>query len=127
MQYLGEAADAAFEFKHPSAWTVEADFTDVGGSATVLGKNGAPIASLGVLLAWGVVCAPGCTKAPTVHLEDVPGNEPLSSSGDFVVRTVSMDLTGSPGLRETYEWSDNGRLVTSLTVAEVPVPTDFQG
>lgn len=123
--YSGVAADAAIAFEHPSAWTVEEDFTDVGGTATVLGENGAPIASLGVFLTWGAVCGPDCTMPPVLHLEDVPGDEPLSNSGDFVVRTVAMDLTGSPELREAYEWSDNVRVVTSLTDAEVPVPTEM--
>lgn len=125
VRYSGVAADAVIAFEHPSAWTVEEDFTDVGGTATVLGENGAPIASLGVFLTWGAVCGPDCTLPPVLHLEDVPGDEPLSNSGDFVVRTVAMDLTGSPELREAYEWSDNVRLVTSLTDAQVPVPTEM--
>lgn len=120
--YSGEAAGAAFSFRLPATWAVEEEFTDVGGSATIAGPDGAPLASLTVLTVWGAECPPGCPEPPVVHLGDVPGEGPLSRSGDFVVRTVTMDLTDRPDLRETYRWEDAVRLVTSLTDAEVPVP-----
>lgn len=121
--YSGTAADAAFTFELPATWRVAGEFSDVGGTVPVLGPDGAPIGYLSVLIAWGAVCGPGCPMPPVAHLGDVPGEVPLSSSGEFVVRSVAMDLTSAPELRNAYGWPDAVRLVTSLTDAEVPPPT----
>lgn len=121
--YSGTAADAAFAFELPATWSVDGDFSDVGGTVTVLGPDGAPVGHLSVLIAWGAECGPDCSMPPVAHLGDVPGSVPLSSSGEFVVRSVAMDLTSSPELRNAYGWPDAVRLVTSLTDAEAPPPT----
>ena len=121
--YAGTAADAAFAFELPATWTVDGQFSDVGGTVTVLGPDGTPVGQLSVLVAWGAECGPDCTQPAVAHLGDVPGTVPLSSSGPFVVRSVAMDLTGSPRLREINGWQDNVRLTTSLTDADVPPPT----
>lgn len=121
--YSGTAADAAFAFELPAAWSVDGDFSDVGGTVAVLGPDGAPVGHLSVLIAWGAECGPDCSMPPVAHLGDVPGSVPLSSSGEFVVRSVAMDLTSAPELRNAYGWPDAVRLVTSLTDAEAPQPT----
>ena len=121
--YSGTAADAAFSFELPATWSVDGDFSDVGGTVTVLGPDGAPVGHLSVLIAWGAECGPDCSMPPVAHLGDVPGSVPLSSSGEFVVRSVAMDLTSSPELRNAYGWPDAVRLVTSLTDADAPPPT----
>lgn len=121
--YSGTAADAAFAFELPATWSVDGDFSDVGGTVTVLGPDGAPVGHLSVLIAWGAECGPDCSMPPVAHLGDVPGGVPLSSSGEFVVRSVAMDLTSSPELRNAYGWPDAVRLVTSLTDADAPPPT----
>ena len=121
--YSGTAADAAFAFELPAAWSVDGDFSDVGGTVTVLGPDGAPVGHLSVLIAWGAECGPDCSMPPVAHLGDIPGSVPLSSSGEFVVRSVAMDLTSSPELRNAYGWPDAVRLVTSLTDADAPPPT----
>ncbi|MEX5262864.1 MULTISPECIES: hypothetical protein [Kocuria] len=121
--YSGTAADAAFAFELPATWSVDGDFSDVGGTVTVLGPDGAPVGHLSVLIAWGAECGPDCSMPPVAHLGDVPGSVPLSSSGEFVVRSVAMDLTSAPELRNAYGWPDAVRLVTSLTDAEAPPPT----
>jgi hypothetical protein len=121
--YSGTAANAAFAFELPATWSVDGAFSDVGGTVTVLGEDGAPVGHLTVLMAWGAECGPDCSMPPVTHLGDVPGAVPLSNSGEFVVRTVAMDLTGAPELRNAYGWQDNVRHVTSLTDAEVPPPT----
>lgn len=121
--YSGTAADAAFAFELPATWSVDGDFSDVGGTVTVLGPDGAPVGHLSVLIAWGAECGPDCSMPPVAHLGDVPGSVPLSSSGEFVVRSVAMDLMSSPELRNAYGWPDAVRLVTSLTDAEAPPPT----
>lgn len=121
--YSGTAADAAFAFELPATWSVDGDFSDVGGTVTVLGPDGAPVGHLSVLIAWGAECGPDCSMPPVAHLGDVPGSVPLSSSGEFVVRSVAMDLTSSPELRNAYGWPDAVRLVTSLTDADAPPPT----
>jgi hypothetical protein len=121
--YSGTAADAAFAFELPATWSVDGDFSDVGGTVTVLGSDGAPVGHLSVLIAWGAECGPDCSMPPVAHLGDVPGSVPLSSSGEFVVRSVAMDLTSSPELRNAYGWPDAVRLVTSLTDADAPPPT----
>ncbi|EYT51435.1 hypothetical protein CK505_03280 [Kocuria sp. WN036] len=123
MTYSGTAADAAFAFELPATWSVDGDFSDVGGTVTVLGPDGAPVGHLSVLIAWGAECGPDCSMPPVAHLGDVPGSVPLSSSGEFVVRSVAMDLTSSPELRNAYGWPDAVRLVTSLTDADAPPPT----
>ncbi|PWF84286.1 hypothetical protein DEJ38_01345 [Kocuria rosea] len=123
MTYSGTAADAAFAFELPATWSVDGDFSDVGGTVTVLGPDGAPVGHLSVLIAWGAECGPDCSMPPVAHLGDVPGSVPLSSSGEFVVRSVAMDLTSAPELRNAYGWPDAVRLVTSLTDAEAPPPT----
>lgn len=120
--WSGTAADAAFALEMPAAWTVQGEFTDVGGTVTVLGEDGAPVAHLSVLVAWGAECGPGCPTPPVVHLGDVPGGAPLSRSGEFVVRSVAMDLGAEPELRNLYGWQGPVRLTTSLTDAEVPPP-----
>jgi hypothetical protein len=121
--YSGTAADAAFAFELPATWSVDGDFSDVGGTVTVLGPDGAPVGHLSVLIAWGAECGPDCSMPPVAHLGDVRGSVPLSSSGEFVVRSVAMDLTSSPELRNAYGWPDAVRLVTSLTDADAPPPT----
>lgn len=121
--YSGTAADAAFAFELPATWSVDGEFSDVGGTVTVLGPDGAPLGDLSVLIAWGAECGPDCSMPPVVHLGDVPGGVPLSSSGEFVVRSVAMDLTSAPEVRNAYGWSDAVRLVTSLTDADDPPPT----
>lgn len=121
--YSGTAADAAFAFELPATWRVDGEFSDVGGTVTVLGADGAPVGHLSVLIAWGAECGPDCSMPPVAHLGDVPGGVPLSSSGEFVVRSVAMDLTSAPELRNAYGWPDAVRLVTSLTDADEPVPT----
>lgn len=121
--YSGTAADAAFAFELPATWSVDGEFSDVGGTVTVLGPDGAPLGDLSVLIAWGAECGPDCSMPPVVHLGDVPGGVPLSSSGEFVVRSVAMDLSAAPELRNAYGWSDSVRLVTSLTGADDPPPT----
>ena len=121
--YSGTAADAAFAFELPATWSVDGDFSDVGGTVTVLGPDGAPVGHLSVLIAWGAECGPDCSMPPVAHLGDVPGSVPLSSSGEFVVRSVAMDLTSAPELRNAYGWPDAVRLVTSLTDADAPPPT----
>lgn len=121
--YSGTAADAAFAFELPATWRVDGEFTDVGGTVTVLGPDGAPVGHLSVLVAWGAECGPDCSMPPVAHLGDVPGSVPLSSSGEFVVRSVAMDLTSAPELRNAYGWPDAVRLVTSLTDADDPPPT----
>jgi hypothetical protein len=121
--YSSTAADAAFAFELPATWSVDGDFSDVGGTVTVLGSDGAPVGHLSVLIAWGAECGPDCSMPPVAHLGDVPGSVPLSSSGEFVVRSVAMDLTSSPELRNAYGWPDAVRLVTSLTDADAPPPT----
>ncbi|GGG58693.1 hypothetical protein GCM10011374_21880 [Kocuria dechangensis] len=121
--YTGTAADAAFAFELPATWAVDGEFTDVGGTVAVVGPDGAPVGHLSVLIAWGAECGPDCSTPPVVHLGDVPGSVPLSASGDFVVRSVAMDLTSAPEIRNAYGWPDSVRLVTSLTDAEVPPPT----
>jgi hypothetical protein len=121
--YSSTAADAAFAFELPATWSVDGDFSDVGGTVTVLGPDGAPVGHLSVLIAWGAECGPDCSMPPVAHLGDVPGSVPLSSSGEFVVRSVAMDLTSSPELRNAYGWPDAVRLVTSLTDADAPPPT----
>ena len=57
------------------------------------------------------------------RLAEVPGKRPLSSSGRFVVRTLVMDLSQDPALRDAYQWPNNVQVVTSLTDADAPVPT----
>ncbi|MFI7494179.1 hypothetical protein ACH9D2_05575 [Kocuria sp. M4R2S49] len=121
--YTGTAADAAFAFELPATWRVDGEFSDVGGTVTVLGPGGAPVGHLSVLIAWGAECGPDCSMPPVAHLGDVPGGVPLSSSGEFVVRSVAMDLTSAPELRNAYGWPDAVRLVTSLTDADEPPPT----
>lgn len=121
--YSGTAADAAFAFELPATWSVDGEFSDVGGTVTVLGPDGAPVGHLSVLIAWGAECGPDCSMPPVAHLGDVPGSVPLSSSGEFVVRSVAMDLTAAPELRTAYGWPDAVRLVTSLTDADSPPPT----
>lgn len=121
--YSGTAADAAFAFELPATWSVDGDFSDVGGTVTVPGPDGAPVGHLSVLIAWGAECGPDCSMPPVAHLGDVPGSVPLSSSGEFVVRSVAMDLTSSPELRNAYGWPDAVRLVTSLTDADASPPT----
>jgi hypothetical protein len=121
--YSGTAADAAFAFELPATWSVDGEFSDVGGTVPVLGPDGAPLGHLSVLVAWGAECGPDCSMPPVVHLGDLPGGVPLSSSGEFVVRSVAMDLTAAPELRNAYGWPDAVRLVTSLTDADVPPPT----
>jgi len=121
--HTGTAADAAFAFELPATWAVDGEFTDVGGTVAVVGPDGAPVGHLSVLIAWGAECGPGCSTPPVVHLGDVPGSVPLSASGEFVVRSVAMDLTSAPEIRNAYGWPDSVRLVTSLTDAEVPPPT----
>jgi hypothetical protein len=121
--YSGTAADAAFAFDLPATWRVDGEFSDVGGTVTVLGPDGAPVGHLSVLIAWGAECGPDCPMPPVAHLGDVPGSVPLSSSGEFVVRSVAMDLTAAPELRNAYGWPDAVRLVTSLTDADSPTPT----
>ncbi|MFE7629646.1 hypothetical protein [Kocuria sp. NPDC057446] len=121
--YSGTAADAAFAFELPATWSVDGEFSDVGGTVTVLGPDGAPVGHLSVLIAWGAECGPDCSMPPVAHLGDVPGGVPLSSSGEFVVRSVAMDLTAAPELRNAHGWPDAVRLVTSLTDAESPPPS----
>ena len=121
--YSGTAADAAFAFEMPATWSVQGEFSDVGGTVTVVAEDGEPVAHLSVLIAWGAECGPDCPMPPVVHLGDVPGSVPLSNSGPFVVRSVAMDLSSSPDLRNAYGWADSVRLVTSLTDAETPPPT----
>ncbi|MFF0990656.1 hypothetical protein [Kocuria nitroreducens] len=121
--YAGTAADAAFAFELPATWRVDGEFSDVGGTVSVLGPDGAPVGHLSVLIAWGAECGPDCSMPPVAHLGDVPGGVPLSSSGEFVVRSVAMDLTSAPELRNAYGWPDAVRLVTSLTDADFPPPT----
>lgn len=121
--YSGTAADAAFAFELPAAWSVDGQFSDVGGTVTVVGPDGSPLGHLTVLQAWGAECGPDCTQPAVVPLGDVPGGVPLSYSGEFVVRSVAMDLTSSPRLRNVNGWQDNVRLVTSLTDADTPPPT----
>ncbi|WP_344122632.1 hypothetical protein [Kocuria aegyptia] len=123
MTYSGTAADAAFAFELPATWSVDGEFSDVGGTVAVLGPDGAPVGHLSVLIAWGAECGPDCSMPPVTHLGDVPGGVPLSSSGQFVVRSVAMDLTSAPELRNAYGWPDAVRLVTSLTDADSPPPT----
>lgn len=121
--YSAEAVDAAFTFKHPPTWSVKDASNETNGSATVAGPDDAPLGTLEILLVWGGVCGgPVCTPQPVLHLGDMPGEQPLSGSGDFVVRTVAIDLSAAPEVRRTLGWNDNVRLVTSLTDAEVPVP-----
>ncbi|WP_424347783.1 hypothetical protein [Kocuria sp. CH-021] len=121
--YSGTAADAAFAFELPATWRVDGEFSGVGGTVTVVGPDGAPLGYLTVLQAWGAECGPDCTQPAVVHLGDVPGEAALSSSGEFVVRSVAMDLTSSPRLRNVNGWQDNVRLMTSLTDADTPPPT----
>ena len=123
--YSGASVDAAFAFELPATWSVDGEFSDVGGTVTVLGPDGAPVGHLSVLIAWGAECGPDCRTPPVVHLGDVPGSVPLSSSGEFVVRSVAMDLTSAPELRNAYGWPDAVRLVTSLTDADVAPPTEM--
>ncbi|MEX5297633.1 hypothetical protein RCG67_02495 [Kocuria sp. CPCC 205292] len=121
--HSGTAADAAFAFELPATWRVDGEFSGVGGTVTVVGPDGAPLGYLTVLQAWGAECGPDCTQPAVVHLGDVPGEAALSSSGEFVVRSVAMDLTSSPRLRNVNGWQDNVRLMTSLTDADTPPPT----
>lgn len=125
MTHTGTAADAAFAFEMPAAWEVSGEFPDGGGTVAILRPDGSPVGHLSVLLVWGAVCGPDCTMPPVTHLEDVPGSVPLSNSGDFVVRSVAMDLTSAPELRNAYGWQDAVRLVTSLTDADDPRPTQM--
>ena len=120
--YTGRAADAEFSFQLPSTWSVSDTSNDVIGSVVVHGPDGEPIGTLTVLTAWGAVCGPACEPQPVVHLGDVPGEQPLSHSGEFVVRNLAMDLTGAPEVRNFFGWPDNVRLVTSLTDLPAPVP-----
>lgn len=124
--YSGTTADAAFTFQLPATWSVDGEFTDVGGTVTIVGADGQPLGDLSILMAWGAVCGPGCGPRPVHHLCDVPGSVPLSLSGPFVVRSVAMDLTGAPEVRNLFGWEDNVRLVTSLTDADVPVPNAME-
>ncbi|PLC11254.1 hypothetical protein AUQ48_02070 [Kocuria flava] len=80
------------------------------------------MAHLSVLVARGAECGPGCPAPPVVHLGDVPGGAPLSRSGEFVARSVAMDLGAEPELRTLYGRQGPVRLTTSLTDAEVPPP-----
>jgi hypothetical protein len=121
--HSGTAADAAYALELPATWRVDGEFSDVGGTVTVVGPDGAPVGHLTVLQAWGAECGPDCTQPAVVHLGDVPGRVALSSSGEFVVRSVAMDLTSSPRLRNINGWQDNVRLMTSLTDADTPPPT----
>ena len=120
--YTGHAADAEFSFQLPATWSVSDTSNDVIGSVVVHGPDGEPIGTLTVLMAWGAVCGPACEPQPVVHLGDVPGEQPLSHSGEFVVRSLAMDLTGAPEVRNFFGWPDNVRLVTSLTDLPAPVP-----
>lgn len=122
--HSGQAVGTSFMFETPSAWSIDGEFTDDGGGIVVVTPEGAPIASLTVLSGWGAVCGPesACVPQRVVHVEDVPGEEALSGSGDFVVRTVAMDLADRPDLREAFGWEDDVRLVTSLTDGDEPVP-----
>lgn len=122
--HSGQAVGASFAFGTPAAWSVDGEFTDSGEGVVVVTPEGAPIASLTVLSGWGAVCGPdsACVPQRVIHLGDVPGEEPLSGSGDFVVRSVAMDLTARPDLREAFGWEDDVRLVTSLTDGDEPVP-----
>lgn len=116
--FSGSWEDVQYSFDHPSNWTVE-DTTAEGqgaGTVSVLGPDGTQLASLGVLIAWGAECAMGdCEGNPVVHFGDVPGQAPLTRSGPFVVRSLAMDLTDSPEARSNYSWTDNVRVVTSLS------------
>lgn len=116
--FSGSWEDVQYSFDHPSNWTVE-DTTAEGqgaGTVSVLGPDGTQLASLGVLIAWGAECGMGdCEGNPVVHFGDVPGQAPLTRSGPFVVRSLAMDLTDSPEDRSNYSWTDNVRVVTSLS------------
>lgn len=121
--HSAQAVGASFAFETPPAWSIDGEFTDTGGGIVVVTPEGAPIASLTVLSGWGAECGPEavCVPQRVVHLGDVPGEEALSGSGDFVVRSVAMDLTARPDLREAFGWEDHVRLVTSLTDGDEPL------
>lgn len=123
--YTGRGAGAAFSFQLPETWTVSDTSNDVVGSVVVHGPDGEPVGTLTILTAWGAVCGPACEPQPVAHLGDVPGEQPLSRSGEFVVRSLAMDLTGSPEVRDVFGWENNVRLVTSLTDLPAPVPTEM--
>lgn len=123
--YSGRGAGAAFSFQLPATWTVSDTSNDVVGSVVVHGPDGEPVGTLTILMAWGAVCGPACAPQPVAHLGDVPGEQPLSRSGEFVVRSLAMDLTGAPEVRDVFGWEDNVRLVTSLTDLPAPVPAQM--
>lgn len=121
--FSGTWEDVQYSFDHPSDWTVEdttPDSPQGSGSVWVRGPDGAPRASLTILIAWGAECP--CVERPAVHLGDVAGKTPLSKSGPFVVRSMAMDLTGFPQDRAENAWPDNVQVVTSLSSNTAPAP-----
>jgi hypothetical protein len=121
--FSGSWEDVEFSFDHPSNWTVEdttPDSPQGSGSVWVRGPDGAPRASLTILIAWGAECP--CVERPAVHLGDVAGKMPLSKSEPFVVRSMAMDLTGFPQDRAENGWPDNVQVVTSLSSNAAPAP-----
>lgn len=86
------------------------------GTVSVSGPDGKRLASLDIVLTWGAACsADGCDKFAADYLGDWAGQTPLSRSGPFVVRSMAVDLSDFPQDRERSGWTDNVRMVTSLS------------
>ncbi|MGO4186313.1 hypothetical protein [Pseudarthrobacter sp. TAF60_1] len=121
--FSGTSEDAKYTFDHPPDWTVQDSATGGppgSGPVSVLAPDGTVLASLTILVAWGAECP--CVERPAVHLGDVPGVVPLSKSGEFVVRSMAVDLTEFPEDRVENQWADNVQVVTSLSMDSGPPP-----
>jgi hypothetical protein len=119
--FSGTSQDVKYTFDHPSDWTVQDSATGGpagSGAVSVLGPDGTVLASLTILVAWGAECP--CVERPAVHLGDVAGVVPLSTSGAFVVRSMAVDLTEFPEDRVENQWADNVQVVTSLSMNSGP-------
>jgi hypothetical protein len=117
--FSGAREAVEYAFDHPSDWTVEE--TDPG-TVTVTGPGGEDLASLDILATWGISCMQdGCPEQPVVYLGDWAGSYSLSVTGTIAARSIAMDLSENPSERAKYKWTDNVRVVTSLTpTAMVP-------
>jgi len=132
--YSGHAMQVHFEFDHPARWAVTDNSvegnsrspwgpgTDNRGSWTISSDNGETVAGLSISTS-DRNCGTNCSDVPPDYSAEVPGRHPLSVSGDFVVRTVVVDLTDQPDIvrRVGEGWEQKAYVSTSL------VPKDEAG
>lgn len=132
--YSGHAMQVHFEFDHPARWAVTDNSvegnsrspwgpdTDTRGFWTISNDDGETVAGLRIST-LDRTCGTNCSDVPPDYSTEIPGQHPLSVSGDFVVRTVVVDLTDQPDIvrRVGQGWEQKAYVSTSL------VPKDDAG